>query len=323
MLGLLLLLFTLIKTQTILNNCLLFGNSQLLYQVHENKTFLYVSSANSFFGYGGVIFSNNKGENSTYLSYMNENELVTLHYENNEYKGTVQTFPNGILKKKVFFEKEYLYNFISKFFVSSIVEFTIKISPEDFKKYNETRIISNFSVKPNSTLNYEFVPYDYLSNGKNYEVKNNEIYFSNNVCYVTAMFSIFQIYYPFVFLNMLICIVALISVFILTVCRRNPMKSRGIFPLLSALFYFFSTFELLWSLFLDQEILGYFRCFLLNFLYHPIFSGITSLIFIRSLRFLIYNWLHNNKGVLGRKRRVYKIIAIFFKIISKWYISNS
>jgi hypothetical protein len=116
MLGLLLLLFTLIKTQTILNNCLLFGNSQLLYQVHENKTFLYVSSANSFFGYGGVIFSNNKGENSTYLSYMNENELVTLHYENNEYKGTVQTFPNGILKKKVFFEKEYLYNFISKFF---------------------------------------------------------------------------------------------------------------------------------------------------------------------------------------------------------------
>jgi hypothetical protein len=101
-----------------LNNCVLFGNSQFLYKrdVLDNNTFLYLSIANSFYGYGGVVFSNDVGDNITYASYMDERgDVEVLSFENNIYKEKVKLYPNNLLKNKYYLEKEYLYNFLSKF----------------------------------------------------------------------------------------------------------------------------------------------------------------------------------------------------------------
>jgi hypothetical protein len=134
------------------------------------------------------------------------------------------------------------------------------------------------------------------------------------------MSSIYQIYYPFIFLQILLCFLLLLYTTILSLLKRDPLKSRGIYPFLVALFFFLGSSDLLWNLIFDLEILSYFRCFTFNFLYHPLFSGGAVLVLIRSMRFTIYNWLHKNKQKLSKNKRnyMYRVAILIFKIISKW-----
>jgi hypothetical protein len=176
-------------------------------------------------------------------------------------------------------------------------------------------------MTPNKTKNYEFVKNDYISSQKKYKMVSNEMVYENGICYITNMYSFFLIYYPLPFLQILFFFVLFVLVFVLSLCKKQPLKSKGIFPVLTSAFYLLYSLQPLVTEFLTLEILSYFNCFLEYYIIHPLFVGISILIFIRTIRYLIHKWLHQNKRRLSnnKKKKYYRVLILLFKIISKWY----
>jgi hypothetical protein len=106
-----------IWSQTILENCILYENSRIIYQLDkkDNQTFILMSVANSFYGYGGIVFSNDFGENMTIISFKEGDTLKSISYNNDEYSGSFKIFPNSFVSKTIYYEKEYFYSFLSNF----------------------------------------------------------------------------------------------------------------------------------------------------------------------------------------------------------------
>jgi hypothetical protein len=218
------------------------------------------------------------------------------------------------LKRNIFI------SFSVNFSIHKIAQFTFKINNQLLKNYNETKIISKFQIKSNLTQNNLLIQEDYISRPIFFQIIGSEFIIPNSICYITEMNSLFQIYYPGIFINIFIWTTALIIVTILSLCKKNPLKSRGIFPFLSALMILFNSTDLIWPLVFDMEIISYFRCFLFYFIYHPLYMSITNLILLKTLRFMIHDWLQRNKSRLSnnQKNKFYRVVILLFKIISKW-----
>jgi hypothetical protein len=195
--------------------------------------------------------------------------------------------------------------------------------------------ISNPKEKPNSNIlnvDYGILPnYTYISKFKlaNFTKTTNPLDF---MC-VNPQLTYLQNYNVAIpFLEMAFYFILFIIVSILFCMERQPLYSRGLFPLLASFIFFLNTLPK--SLFITvtpDEYLGYFYCIIISLVIQPLEIFFMSLSPLSVLRYILLLNLNNTKNsfynrlnskdedVSNRTKNIFKIILLILKYSTSWY----